>query len=260
MGKKNNKKAEEKPEVYALSKKKQGWELNRRRFIAGAAAAGAALAGTKLKASGKRQEQAFKPGTSPDTYTCAEVFAHTDRIKSLVFSPDGKILVSGSNDNKIKLWDVAKQGLLKVFSEHTNYVNALDITPNSRWLISGSEDKTVKVWDMKKQELHISIDDYSDEVNGVAVYNNLRAITGYENGKVRLWKIKTGQEIQSWDAQNYIYGMAYCPQNKILATGHYKKIKLWSLKKGNIGKLLKEITTKEYGYSLAFTPNGKWLV
>ncbi|HLV98275.1 MAG TPA: WD40 repeat domain-containing protein [Ktedonobacterales bacterium] len=75
---------------------------------------------------------------------------------SLAFSPDGRVLATGSANHQITLWNVAHGTLLRTLSGHSSDVFALAFSPDGRMLVSGSQDRswmlwadqTVKVWDV----------------------------------------------------------------------------------------------------------------
>lgn len=60
----------------------------------------------------------------------------------------GNLIVSGSNDCKIKVWDADTGLCLRTLTGHDYLVRALSFDPRSGRLVSGSYDKTVKVWDL----------------------------------------------------------------------------------------------------------------
>ena len=68
---------------------------------------------------------------------------HAWRVKVLVFSSDGKHLVSGSRDNSIRLWDTEIGVGRTVLREHTGEVKALAFSTDGTTLISGSIDGTI---------------------------------------------------------------------------------------------------------------------
>ena len=73
---------------------------------------------------------------------------HMGYITSISFSPDGKLLASGSEDNTIKLFDVVSRKELRTFIGHTSGINSISFAPNGKILASGSSDKTIKLWDI----------------------------------------------------------------------------------------------------------------
>jgi hypothetical protein len=75
---------------------------------------------------------------------------HMDSVLSVAFSPDGKILASGSADRTIKLWDVATGKELRTLSGHTSYVLSVAFSPDGKILASGSGDRTINLWDVSR--------------------------------------------------------------------------------------------------------------
>jgi WD40 repeat protein len=67
---------------------------------------------------------------------------------SVAFSPDGRLLASGSADNTIKLWEVASGSEVRTLTGHTYLVWSVAFSPDGRLLASGSGDNTIKLWDI----------------------------------------------------------------------------------------------------------------
>ena len=79
---------------------------------------------------------------------------HTDEIGPVVFSSDGKSLVSGSDDMTIKLWDMQTGGAIKTFSGHTGLVHTVSISVDHTTIASGSHDETVRLWNTQTGECY----------------------------------------------------------------------------------------------------------
>ncbi len=71
---------------------------------------------------------------------------HTDRFNSVVFSPDGTTLASGSHDAKVRLWDAVTLELKRTFTGHTRSVKSVAFSPDGTVLASVSSDRTVLLW------------------------------------------------------------------------------------------------------------------
>ena len=79
---------------------------------------------------------------------------HTDEVASVVFSLDGRSLVSGSVDKTVKLWDMQTGGAIRTFSSHTGMVHSVSISVDGTTIASGSYDNKVRLWDTQTGECH----------------------------------------------------------------------------------------------------------
>src|SRR5581483_11378224 len=77
---------------------------------------------------------------------------HKDALYSIALSPDGKILATGSYDQKIKLWDTETGAELRTLSGHNGAIYDLAFRPDGRILASASADRTVKLWEVSTGE------------------------------------------------------------------------------------------------------------
>ncbi len=93
---------------------------------------------------------------------------HTTWVHSVAFSPNGRLLVSASDDKTAMVWDFAQRKRLKTLTDHTAKVNAVAFSPDGKRFATGSHDKTVIVWDAATLEKITTLREHRDAVNAVA--------------------------------------------------------------------------------------------
>lgn len=92
---------------------------------------------------------------------------HVRPVGSLAFSSDGSLLISGSYDKTIVLWDVQTGRFETAFSGHTGRVRCVSISLDSSVVASGSDDKTIRVWDTRTGVCFYVMDKHKAPVNSV---------------------------------------------------------------------------------------------
>ena len=71
-------------------------------------------------------------------------------VTSIAFSPDGKRIVSGSDDKTIRLWDAETgESLRAPLGKHQGGVMSVAFSPDGKHIVSGSYDNTIQLWDVE---------------------------------------------------------------------------------------------------------------
>jgi WD40 repeat protein len=112
-------------------------------------------------------------------------------------TPNGKFILSASNDKIVQLWQSKDLACRHVFQGHSDAVNCVAVTPDSRFFISGSRDCTLKLWDLKNGDCLRTLKGHSDAVNSVAISSEgAYAVSGSSDHDLRKWNIRTGECLQ----------------------------------------------------------------
>jgi WD40 repeat protein len=143
---------------------------------------------------------------------------HTDWVRAVAVSPDGRFIVSGSDDKTVKVWHTASGRLLRSLEGHTDSVTAVAVSPDGRFIVSGSDDKTVKVWDAASGRLLRSLEGHTDRVRAVAVSPDGRTIvSGSHDRTIRAWDLASGESRMLFWNDTAIFSLALSGDGQLLA-------------------------------------------
>jgi WD40 repeat protein len=122
---------------------------------------------------------------------------HLSVVYSVVFSPDGKQVVSGSHDETARFWDVAVGAALQTLEASSNVVRSIAFSPDGKQVVSGSHDKTVRLWDAGTGAAIQKLTGHSTAVSSVAFSpGGKQVVSRSYNKTVRLWDTATGVKLQ----------------------------------------------------------------
>ena len=185
---------------------------------------------------------------------------HTDEVNAVAFSPDGKILASGSPDSAIQLWNVKDGTILKTLNWEDSGVKNVVFSPDGNNLVSMSYD-AIRIWRVEDGSLLRTFEvEGSNSQLAVSPDGKVLAMGIYDT--IQIWNIEDGTVLKKLDGYSSVNAVAFSPDGKILASGSEdSSVRLWQVEDG---KLLRTIKGFQ-GYSgpvrgLAFSPDGQILV
>ncbi|OJJ41099.1 hypothetical protein ASPWEDRAFT_167132 [Aspergillus wentii DTO 134E9] len=104
-------------------------------------------------------------------------------------------LASGSEEGKVRVWDLNKRKPIATFESHVSVVRSLSYSPAENALLSASRDKTVIVWDVRTWKTRRIIPVLESVEAAAFVADSGLCLVGGENGKLRVWDCNRGSEI-----------------------------------------------------------------
>jgi WD40 repeat protein len=154
-------------------------------------------------------------------------------VSSVSFSPDGRVALSGSWEETVRLWEVSTGKCLSSFEGHTGSVPSASFSPDGRFALSGSWDNTVRLWEVSTGQCLRSFEGHTGAVYSVSFSPDGRfALSGSGDNTMRLWELDWEFELKQpadWDegARPYLWNFLtlHCPGKTWL--GNWKKPK-WS--------------------------------
>ena len=84
---------------------------------------------------------------------------HQAGVHHAAFSPDGKMIVTGSNDGTVRLWETTTGKPIKTLKGHEGNVWHVGFSPDGKQVISASWDNTVRVWEVENGEVVMVLTD-----------------------------------------------------------------------------------------------------
>jgi len=188
------------------------------------------------------------------------VLSHPAPVDAAAFSPDGKTLVTGSDDRTAQLWDATTGEPIGSPLSHGGEVIAVAFTPDGRTILTACLDKSVRLWDAATGQL-IAPPIHHGWGNAVAFSPDGKTfLAGCSDGTARLWDTATGLRVGKPipHAGNF-NSVVYSPDGKTLLTGSWDSTaRLWDAATGQqIGQPLKHQSPV---LSVAFGPDGKTLL
>jgi WD40 repeat protein len=191
--------------------------------------------------------------------------AHEDAVRSAAFSPDGKRIVTASQDKTARLWD-AETGkpVGEPLKGHEGYVLSAAFSPDGKRIVTASEDTTAQLWDAKTgKPIGEPLKSYGFVLSAAFSPDGKRiVIVSWANNTAQLWDAETGKPVGEplKGHEGFVLSAAFSPDGKrIVTASEDKTVRLWDAETGKpIGEPLKG--HEESVSSAAFSPDGKRIV
>ncbi|CAK1542175.1 unnamed protein product [Leptosia nina] len=158
------------------------------------------------------------------------------------FRNDGRLLISGSEEAAVKLFDVQSKSVLRVFSGHTGPVHRTFFTKDQVKVLSFSDDKSVCLWDIATEEKIASFSEHTDYIRAGApspLSSEIILSGGYDH-MVKLYDCRCNETVLSVNHGSPVESTLFLPSGGIFVSAGGTEIKVWDIFNG--GKLLANIS------------------
>jgi len=176
----------------------------------------------------------------PEQFTLAQ---HRENITALRFHPLYSLLVSGSQDATIKVWDFETGEFERTLKGHTNGVQSLDFDHGGKLLVSSSADTTIRLWDFQTYECIKTMHGHDHSVSCVRFLPSGDQIASASRDKsIRFWETSTGYCTKIWNGhEDWIRSIDITEDGSMVVSGsHDKTVRLWDVRKGECVQIMKE--------------------
>ena len=196
-----------------------------------------------------------------DTGATLDLLTAPAPVSTVVFSPDGNTIASGSwDDDIVRLWDVGTGQLIVNLTGHTYGTYSVAFSPDGAMLTSGGGDLAVRLWDVATGQLKTTFIGHSGHINNVTFSPDGSIVAGGTDDEVWLWNVTTGQSVAILEHKDGVRNVAFSPDGATLASTSWSNdstVKLWDTATWQPRIILEGHYS--LAFSIAFSPDGKRL-
>jgi WD40 repeat protein len=194
---------------------------------------------------------------------------HAQDVTALDYTPDGRTLISSSDDGKTFLWDARSHDVKQTLGGHSGNVHTQEVSPDGAALYTGGFDTTVLAYDLAGKTDFVRTFQAADTDENQFAWNlavgpDSRTIAvGDTEGRVNLWDIKTLEKIRTFNAvPGLVVAVSFAPDGRsLLVAGvdpfkQKASLRIWGIQ--GRPKLLQEMEPGIEAFTWAtLSPDGK---
>lgn len=224
--------------------------------------------GGSVFASGQDPKVHLIAGLKPDgtsggasTTRLREYTGHTKAVNALAVTPDGSLLITGSEDKTVRVWEVISTKQIRAFQGHQSGIIAVAVRGDGKQIASGSDDGAIRLWDLNIIDEHRSLSEATDSLWAVAYSPDGKWLAAAGSDKtIRVYNTETSKlEAKLAGAKSPITSLAFFPDsNRLAAAGGDRVVAVWDVAKA---KQIAELPGHESAIlAVAVASDGKWIV
>jgi len=202
---------------------------------------------------------------------------HIKNITDLKISPDGNLLITGSEDRTACLWEIPTGKKIRSFEGFLNdvdeavlsdgymywvaFINEVKLSPDGRYIAIGKAGNNAKLMDFSTGRVVQTYRGHKGMVISLDFSPDGKYLaTGAVDGTTRIWDVLSGEQVYSLPETTSnipVFTVAFSTDGKSLATGSWDgRTRVWDLEEGRLVQSIPSLTP----YAVRFTQNGLYVV
>ena len=182
---------------------------------------------------------------------------HQGSVNSASFSPDGKQIVTASDDNTAKVWDTSGK-MIADLKGHQGSVYSASFSPDGKQIVTASSDNTAKVWDTSGKKI-ADLKGHQGSVNSASFSpDGKHIVTASLDNTAKVWDT-SGKKIADLKGHtSYVTSASFSPDGKHIVTASYDNTaQVWDTSSKLLAGLKGHTSSVN---SASFSPDGKHIV
>jgi WD40 repeat protein/tRNA A-37 threonylcarbamoyl transferase component Bud32/TPR repeat protein len=161
---------------------------------------------------------------------------HSGKLRSAVFSPDGRRIATSADDGTARIWDATLGEELQRLRGHTARVRSVAFSPDGGRIATSSNDGTARIWDGATGRELLRLAGHSADVSAAAFSpDGERLLTTSLDHTARVWDAATGRELLRLQHPDSVNWGAFSPDGRRIVTGS----------SDNVGRIWDAVTGRE---------------
>jgi len=192
---------------------------------------------------------------------------HTDSLTCVALFPDNKMIISGSYDRRIRLWDIGSgQASGEALRGHKVSVDVVAVSPDGTMFVSGGGDGKILIWNTTTRNLATEpIQAHQNKINSISFSPDSAFIASIAGPTIKIWDVGTAKPIMNIKSPTSERQVAFSPEGGRIATISHiapdeQTLRIWDVKTGKPAAVSPIAGHTGGLLSVAWFPNAQRLV